>query len=143
MTARAAAGGKERRRGARSSRSLRARMFACYYCRQISTSCAADAHYNCKRERLPRRVISEDASGMCTRECSESARGNRSRDHPASLSSLLLFPSGMAEGEDAREEDESNHFELRPLRIRGKMIRERCSRPRPRLRGICGISINH
>lgn len=26
-----------------------ARMFACYYCRQIPTSRAADAHYNCKR----------------------------------------------------------------------------------------------
>jgi len=46
---------------------------------------------------------------MCIRERSESARGNRSRDHPASLSSLQLFCGGMA---DARQEDESNNFEV-------------------------------
>lgn len=57
-----------------------ARMFACYYCRQIPTSRAADAHYNCKRGpvrsgqlSLARRRVISECIEMCIRKCLDSA----------------------------------------------------------------------
>jgi len=64
---------KEEKEGTRrrtSRRVLLARMFACYYFRQIPTSRAADAHRSGSLAR--RRVISE-CIGMCIRKCLDSA----------------------------------------------------------------------
>lgn len=73
----------------------RARMFACYYCRQISTSRATDAHYNCKGERLPR-VISQNALGMCIRERSEfRIRPRNRRGHPVTHHLFHFLPADV------------------------------------------------
>lgn len=63
MTSRTAAG-KEVKEGRDVLRRVpSARMFACYYCRQIPTSRAADAHYNCKRGLTRARALSRVAEG--------------------------------------------------------------------------------
>lgn len=125
-----------------------ARMFACYYCRQIPTSRAADAHYNCKGGPAPHGALSLSSQANIRMHWDVHSEVSRFRV----LRGLAVQPTFTPTAHDpgdattVRRGEKFNIFELEGEKPFTKSIKDEPWREttyigeRPRVIGGCSVS---